>query len=130
MNIHKKVMLALLLFLTIISCKQSEFELLLVEPSKKWVYIDSNAVSEKSKINWYLKFDKNTSCENLTVSDNSKLIKLHPNEEAECFWKYNKDTKRLTIFDYNFIINNYTDDTIYMKIEETNREVLFINVQK
>lgn len=114
----------------IIGSKQSEFELLLVEPSKKWVYIDNNAISKKSKINWYLKFDKNMGCENLTVSDNSKLINLHPNEEAECLWKYNKGTKRLTIFDYNFIINNYTDDTIYMKIEETNRDVLFINVNK
>ncbi|KAF2511761.1 hypothetical protein E0W72_05495 [Flavobacterium arcticum] len=74
-----------------------------------------------------MRFDNNNNCKNLNISDNSELPYIHGNEYHECSWEYDKTNSTLKVFDYDFKIERYNKDTIYLTKQQTNRKVLFIN---
>ena len=126
MKIPKRILL-FCLTLTLFSCKKSEFENLLINPDKKWVYINDEKLNPNSEMVFYMKFEKNGECGNYFLSNNHKDVdfeRLHKQDK----WKYSEKDSVLKIKDYfNFKILKFTNDTIYLLNLKYNNKALFVN---
>ena len=114
------------IIITFSSCEKSEFENLLSNPDKKWCYINNNKYDKNSIINWYMKFYTNGDFENLSVTNNQKLILLD-GQYKDCFWKYSKNDSILELCDSQYKILKYEKDTIHLMALKDNFKCLFIN---
>lgn len=126
MKIPKSILL-FCLTLTLFSCKKSEFENLLINPDKKWVYINDEKINPNSKMIFYMKFEKNGECNNYFLSNNQKNVDLEGLHKQDK-WKYSEKDSVLKIQDYfNFKILKFTNDTIYSLNLKYNNKALFVN---
>jgi hypothetical protein len=123
---HKKIKILLLLItLTFFSCKKSEFEILLINSSKKWIYVENP--KEHSVQTFYIKFEKNGNSDNYFLSNNQKNIFIDGTHEQGS-WKYSEKDNILEIHNYyKFKILKFSKDTIYLYELNNKHKAFLIN---
>jgi hypothetical protein len=122
----KKIFLLSLMILTLSSCKKSEFENLLLNPHKKWSYINNSKYNRNSIALFYMKFYENGDFENRYTASDQKHILLD-GEQRDCYWSYSEKDSILELCDYTYKILEYQKDTIRLIEVKNNFKCLFVN---
>lgn len=106
-----------------LSCeKENNFEILLTDKTKKWVYIDNPTFNKNSIISTYIKFEKNNTCSNYNISDDTK--KYSGSDE----WEYSEKDSSFIVFENKFKFIKVRGDSIYVKYKDENFIALFMNI--
>lgn len=116
---NSKVLLLVIIFI-LVSCKNKD-ELRLTDPTKKWVYYNSNRAFNKdsSRFLAYLKFDKNGNCVNYFF--NGTQYGSHMK------WEYTQNDSILNISSNLFLVLKIYNDSIIMKDLKYNHKVKMLN---
>ena len=116
----KSKILVLMIIIVLISCKNKD-ELGLTNPTKKWVYYNSDKKYNKDSIGFisYLKFYDNETCVNFFFNGNQYNTYMD--------WEFSKSDSILKISDNKFLIAKIYNDSILMKDLKYNRKVKFLN---
>lgn len=119
----------LFLILLCVACSKpkSEFEQLLMEPGKKWVYIEEETLNHPYGAIAYTKFHEKT-CENRHLGTNDIFPVSIEGNNPPGKWNYNLSKKTLNMFgQYFFTITKFSPDTIYMVNQKNKQKGYFIN---
>lgn len=99
-----KIRPTLFLILLCVACSnpKSEFEQLLMEPGKKWVYIEEETRNHPYEVSAYTRFQDKI-CENIDLKTNSIAVISIEGNNPPGKWNYNLSKNTLNMFGQYFL---------------------------
>jgi len=120
--------------LLFISCQKSELEKKLIQEHSVWYIFQYDSITKDYRnLNYAYIFKSNGKCDYVLYdfSENrlssyleamSQDIVVHNN------WKYNEKTREISIMYFDYTVEKYTKDTLYLRFKKSDKYDILVNL--